>query len=92
MSDAGAVCAQFVRCGKTGCKCSRGELHGPYYYRFTREDGRLRKIYVPKSAAAAALAAQRSERELKALVGPVDRRRSRRSLLDRMFRKMEQIW
>jgi hypothetical protein len=92
MSTEGAICAQFVRCGKAGCKCSRGELHGPYYYRFTREGGRLRKSYVPKSKAGAALDEQRKEREFKALLGPVDRRRSRRSLLDRMFRKMEQIW
>ena len=42
----GAVCPQYVRCGKDRCKCEAGELHGPYYYRFWREDGRLRKAYV----------------------------------------------
>ena len=42
----GALCAQWVRCGTPGCRCARGELHGPYYYRFWREDGRLRKRYV----------------------------------------------
>ena len=45
----GVVCPQMVQCGKVGCKCQRGELHGPYYYRFWREDGRLRKEYVPRS-------------------------------------------
>lgn len=44
----GVVCRQMVRCGKVGCKCQSGALHGPYYYRFWREDGRLRKQYVPK--------------------------------------------
>lgn len=43
----GAVCRQMVRCGYAGCRCARGKLHGPYYYRFWREDGRLRKTYVP---------------------------------------------
>lgn len=43
----GAVCAQWVKCGKPNCKCAHGELHGPYYYRFWRENGRLRKEYIP---------------------------------------------
>jgi hypothetical protein len=42
----GAVCPQWVRCGRPTCRCARGNLHGPYYYRFWREDGRLRKAYV----------------------------------------------
>ena len=45
----GVVCSHMVRCGKLNCKCQRGELHGPYYYRFWREDGKLRKQYVPRS-------------------------------------------
>ncbi len=44
-----ALCPQYVRCGKSGCKCANGELHGPYFYCFWREDGRLRKAYVRKS-------------------------------------------
>lgn len=35
---AGAVCAQYVRRGQALC--------GPYWYRFWREGGRLRKAYV----------------------------------------------
>jgi hypothetical protein len=42
----GSVHAQWVTCGKPGCKCARGELHGPYFYLFWRENGRLRKTYV----------------------------------------------
>lgn len=44
---AGAVCAQYKRCGKTNCRCARGELHGPYYYRFRWRAGRVTKAYVP---------------------------------------------
>src|SRR3954452_8870646 len=42
----GVVCPQFVRCGTPGCKCATGDLHGPYWYRFWREGGRLRKAYI----------------------------------------------
>lgn len=42
----GAVCMQWTKCGKAGCRCARGELHGPYAYVFWRENGRLRKTYV----------------------------------------------
>jgi hypothetical protein len=42
----GAVCPQWVRCGNHTCHCARGELHGPYYYRFWHEGGRRRKQYV----------------------------------------------
>ena len=42
----GTVHEQWVRCGRANCKCSRGERHGPYFYRIWRESGRLRKQYV----------------------------------------------
>ena len=47
----GAVCQQWKRCGQPGCRCARGQLHGPYYALFWREDGRLRKRYVRLDAA-----------------------------------------
>ena len=59
----GAVCWQWVRCGKPGCKCERGELHGPYAYRFERVDGRLRKHYIPKADVAAIITACEWHRE-----------------------------
>ena len=37
-----------VRCGKDGCKCSSGELHGPYWYAYWKEGGRTRSEYVGK--------------------------------------------
>jgi hypothetical protein len=40
------VCAQMVRCGKSTCKCANGELHGPYYYSFSRRNGSLKKRYI----------------------------------------------
>ena len=46
----GTVHEQFVRCGKPNCRCRRGPLHGPYYYHFRREAGRLKKEYIPRDA------------------------------------------
>ena len=40
---------QWVRCGKSNCRCATGERHGPYYYRFWRDGDRLRKEYVSRS-------------------------------------------
>ncbi|MGH7174331.1 MAG: DUF6788 family protein [Gemmataceae bacterium] len=45
----GAVCWQWIRCGRTGCRCAKGKLHGPYAYRFYRQGNRLRKEYVRKA-------------------------------------------
>ncbi len=42
----GEVCAQFIRCGKSGCRCQSGHLHGPYHYRIWREGAHVRKVYV----------------------------------------------
>jgi hypothetical protein len=40
---AGSLVEQRRRCGKEGCRCARGELHGPYAYLSVA--GRM--IYVP---------------------------------------------
>jgi len=48
-----AICKQYRKCGKARCRCSRGALHGPYYYRFYRVDGRLKKSYIRKADAKA---------------------------------------
>jgi hypothetical protein len=48
----GVVCEQWNRRGRKNCRCVKGLLHGPYYYRFWREFGRLRKAYVPRDAVA----------------------------------------
>ena len=66
----GSVCEQWKRCGTTGCRCAKGNLHGPYFYRFWRQGGRLRKEYVPKAlfdqVAVACEARREFQQELKA--------------------------
>lgn len=49
---AGSVVDQGRRCGKERCRCSTGELHGPYtYVVLPRAGGRTRTVYVPTAAA-----------------------------------------
>lgn len=44
----GALASQGRRCGKPGCRCARGELHGPYtYLSVAGRSGRSRLVYVP---------------------------------------------
>lgn len=47
----GSLHRQARRCGKEGCRCGRGELHGPYVYLATRSGGRGRTVYVPTDLA-----------------------------------------
>jgi hypothetical protein len=44
---AGSLVEQGRKCGKEGCRCTRGELHGPYAY--LQVAGRL--VYVPSALA-----------------------------------------
>lgn len=42
----GSVHTEYFRCGKAGCRCNRGERHGPYYVREWRQQGRKRREYL----------------------------------------------
>ena len=46
----GSLHLERKRCGRPNCRCARGQLHGPYWYRRWREGGRQRKGYVSKGA------------------------------------------
>jgi len=43
----GVLLSEGRRCSSEGCRCRRGELHGPYSYLAIYEAGRSRTIYVP---------------------------------------------
>lgn len=49
----GSLQPEWKKCGKSVCRCAGGDLHGPYFYRRWREDGRQRKVYVPSHQRAA---------------------------------------
>ncbi len=47
----GSLVSQMRRCGKEGCRCSQGELHGPYIYLSIRRGADRRLIYIPADLA-----------------------------------------
>jgi hypothetical protein len=49
----GVLLSEGRRCSSEGCRCRRGELHGPYSYLAVYADGRSRTIYVPRTVQAA---------------------------------------
>jgi hypothetical protein len=52
----GVLLHEGRRCSSEGCRCRRGELHGPYSYLAVYADGRSRTIYVPQALEEAAAA------------------------------------
>jgi hypothetical protein len=39
---------EMVKCGKLACRCASGQLHGPYWYAYHKQSGRLKSRYVGK--------------------------------------------
>ena len=68
---AGSVHMEFKRCGKVKCRCAKGNLHGPYFTRRWRENGRLRRQYVPMAQLRAVLIAIGREKETRLAVQEV---------------------
>jgi hypothetical protein len=51
-------------CGNPGCRCHRGQRHGPHtYLTYRKADGRTTGVYVPAAARAEAQAATAAWRE-----------------------------
>jgi hypothetical protein len=48
----GVLLSKGRRCSSEGCRCRRGELHGPYWYLAIYASGRSRTVYVPSAAQA----------------------------------------
>ncbi|MCA1699691.1 MAG: hypothetical protein LC790_12630 [Actinobacteria bacterium] len=48
----GVLLREGRRCSSEGCRCRRGELHGPYTYLAIYAGGRSRTIYVPAAVQA----------------------------------------
>jgi hypothetical protein len=39
---------ELVKCGKVTCRCAAGQLHGPYWYAYQRQMGKVKSWYVGK--------------------------------------------
>lgn len=42
----GSVVKKYKACGKGGCKCTKGELHGPFYYLTYKEEGKTKMTFL----------------------------------------------
>jgi hypothetical protein len=60
LSGKGTLEVRYVKCGRSNCKCAKGELHGPYTYVRTYRSGKRRRVYV-KSNNVSELKEARSE-------------------------------
>lgn len=59
-----ALLTTWTRCGKPGCRCTAGQLHGPYHALYWREGGRQRRRYVSaRDVPAVSAILQRRQRE-----------------------------
>ena len=47
----GSLVSQMRRCGKEGCRCAQGELHGPYVYLSISRGAERRLFYIPAELA-----------------------------------------
>src|SRR6266849_5060823 len=47
----GSLVNQMRRCGKEGCRCAQGELHGPYVYLSISRGADRRLVYIPAELA-----------------------------------------
>jgi hypothetical protein len=45
----GSLVVLYRKCGRKGCRCERGEKHGPAYYLSYKEEGVTQMIYIPAS-------------------------------------------
>ena len=45
----GSLGVLYRKCGKKGCRCERGEKHGPAYYLSYKEGGVTQMVYIPVS-------------------------------------------
>jgi hypothetical protein len=52
----GSLETRRVKCGRSNCKCAKGELHGPYTYVRTYSGGERWRKYIKKSEKQAILA------------------------------------
>ena len=67
----GVLLSEGRRCSSEGCRCRRGELHGPYSYLAIYADGRSRTIYVPSAIEASVAERVQLTQRNEALLGEI---------------------
>jgi len=44
----GSLVQKYKACNKQGCRCTRGELHGPFYYLSLSQAGKTKMIFIKR--------------------------------------------
>jgi hypothetical protein len=44
----GSVVKKYKSCNKTGCKCTKGAFHGPFYYLTYKQEGKTKMVFIKK--------------------------------------------
>ena len=44
----GSVVKKYKSCNKKGCKCTKGSLHGPFYYLTYKQEGKTKMVFIKK--------------------------------------------
>ena len=72
----GSIETQFKRCGRSNCKCAKGELHGPYFLRRWQRRGQRCSKYVKKRDVSATFQAvseyKRNKQETRELIREIN--------------------
>ena len=72
----GSVVEKYIMCGKEGCKCRKGSLHGPFYYLTYKENSKTKMIFLKKDVSKRAKILNdnyKSFRKLRARVGIINK-------------------
>jgi hypothetical protein len=48
----GSIVLERISCGKNGCRCTRGQKHGPYKYLHFWQGGKVKRRYLSKTVSA----------------------------------------
>ena len=67
----GSWVERYSVCSRAGCRCRRGERHGPRRYLVVNEDGRQRQKYVPNSQVEAAQEGLAQDRRLQEIAARI---------------------
>lgn len=67
----GSWVERYSVCSRAGCKCRRGERHGPRRYLVVNEDGSQRQKYVPNAQVEAAQGGLAQDHRLQEIVARI---------------------